>query len=110
MKKTSIIPIPVKKTLEKLGNDIKEARIRRKISMDLMSKRAGISRPTLVKVEQGDATTSMGIYAKVIFVLGLDKNLSAVADIRNDNIGIMIESNALPKRAYQSTSKEVDNG
>ena len=107
MKKTSIIPIPVRKTLEKLGSDIKEARIRRKISMELMAQRAGIARPTLVKVEQGDATTSMGIYAKVIFILGLNDNLADIADIRNDKVGIMIESKELPKRARTRKSKDM---
>lgn len=107
MKKTSVIPIPVKKTLEKLGSDIKEARIRRKISMELMAQRAGITRTTLVKVEQGDATTSMGIYAKVIFILGLNDNLADIADIRNDKVGIMIESKELPKRARTRKSKDM---
>ena len=90
MKKTNIIPIPAKKALQKLGEDIREARIRRRISMQLMSERAGISRPTLKKVELGDETTSIGIYAKVIFILGLEKNLANIADIRNDNVGIML--------------------
>lgn len=101
MKKTNVIPIPVRKALQKLGADIKEARIRRRISMQLMSERAGISRPTLQKVEKGDATTSMGIYAKVIFILGLEDNLANVADIRNDKVGIMLASKALPKRAWE---------
>lgn len=69
--------------------------------MQLMSERAGISRPTLQKVEQGDVTTSMGIYAKVIFILGLEDNLANVADIRNDKVGIMLASKALPKRARE---------
>ena len=109
MKKTAIIPIPVRKALEKLGSDIKEARIRRRISMELMAERAGITRPTLTKIEQGDATASMGVYAKVLFILGLDDNLSNVADIRNDKVGIMIESNSLPKTARSLKNKEVDN-
>lgn len=109
MRKTSIIPIPVQRSLQKLGSDIKEARIRRRISMELMAKRAGITRPTLTKVEQGDANTSMGIYAKVIFILGLDKNLADIADIRNDNIGIMIDSDNLPKYARPKKYKDTDN-
>lgn len=99
MKKTQIIPIPVQRALKKLGEDMKEARIRRRISMKLMSERAGISRPTLKKVEQGDATTSMGIYAKVIFILGLEDHLADMADIRNDRVGLMLASQALPKQA-----------
>ncbi len=108
MKKTSIIPIPVVNGLEKLGSDIKEARIRRRITMELMAKRAGISRPTLIKVESGDPTTSVGIYAKVMFILGLDKNFFDVADIRNDKIGIIIESEELPKRTFARKLKTED--
>ena len=52
MKKTSVIPFPVRKSMKKLGEDIKEARIRRRITMELMCKRAGISRPTLMKIEK----------------------------------------------------------
>lgn len=106
MKKTNIIPIPAKKALQKLGEDIREARIRRRISMQLMSERAGISRPTLKKVELGDETTSIGIYAKVIFILGLEKNLANIADIRNDNVGIMLASKTLPKHARLKKMKE----
>ena len=109
MKKVAVIPIPVKKSLEKLGSDIKEARIRRRISKELMAKRAGITRPTLTKIEQGDATTLMGAYAKVLFVLGLNDNLSNIADIRNDKVGIMIESSSLPKTARAIKNKEVNN-
>ena len=43
----------------------------------------------------------MGIYAKVIFILGLEDNLANVADIRNDKVGIMLASKALPKRAWE---------
>lgn len=106
MKKTTIIPIPVKKGLAKLGNDIKEARIRRRISMDMMAQRAGISRPTLAKIEQGDPTASIGVYAKVIFILGLEDNLTDVADIKNDKVGMMIESRDLPKSVRQKKNKE----
>ena len=108
MKKVAVIPIPVKKSLEKLGSDIKEARIRRRISKELMAKRAGITRPTLTKIEQGDETTLMGAYAKVLFVLGLNDNLSNIADIRNDKVGIMIESSSLPKTARAIKNKEVN--
>lgn len=107
MPKTGIIPIPVRKTLEKLGEDIRYARIRRRIPMDLMAKRAGITKPTLIKIEKGDVGTSIGVYTKVLFILGLNKNLADIADIRNDPVGIMIANNELPKRVKQR--KSTDN-
>ncbi len=96
--RTKIMPLPVSKGLAKLGSDIKEARIRRRISVDMMCQRAGISKPTLVKIEKGDPNTSIGIYAKVLFVLGLERHLADVADIRYDSVGMAIDSENLPKR------------
>lgn len=69
MRRIAPLPIPVKKALGQLGLDIRRARLRRRISMDLMAKRASISRTTLTKVEKGDPTVSLGIYATVIFIL-----------------------------------------
>lgn len=104
--KTKIIPIPVNRSLRKLGEDLKEARIRRRITMDVMCKRAGISRPTLMKIESGDAAASIGVYAKVLFILSLLDNFENIADIRNDKVGIIIESEELPKRVRSKKNKE----
>jgi len=65
--------------LERLGEDIKLARLRRKLSMEQVSERAGISPSTLWQLEKGMPSVSMGSYAQVLFVLGLEKNLSTMA-------------------------------
>ena len=75
MRATAKYPNSVKKTMEKLGQDIKEARLRRRIT-----------------------TVSLGIYAKVLFVLGLLDNLYNIADISKDKLGITLEAERLPKR------------
>ena len=68
-------PIPVRRALRKLGQDIRDARRRRRIPVEIMAERASISRTTLSKVEKGDPGVSMGIYARVLFVLGGDVDL-----------------------------------
>ena len=98
MKKTSIIPIPVRKAISKLGSDLKEARIRRNLTMALVEERAGISHITLTRVEKGDTGVSLGIYAKVMFVLGLIKNLYDLADPDKDVLGRRYDTETLPKR------------
>lgn len=98
MKKTSTIPIPVNKALKKLGADLKEARIKRRLTMALVEERAGITHITLSKVEKGDAGVSMGIYAKVMFVLGLIDNIYNLAEPNNDTIGKVYDKENLPKR------------
>ena len=92
------LPIPVGRSLRKLGMDLRDARRRRRISMYLVAERAGISRSTLDKIEKGEAGVSIGAYACVLFVLGLIDHLTDLADLRFDKFGIEIEMEHLPKR------------
>jgi hypothetical protein len=94
------LPLPVKRSLKKLGQDIADARRRRRIPTTLMAQRAMISRATLARVEKGAPQVSLGIYATVLFILGLDKRLGDLADVRADEIGLALEEERLPKRIY----------
>lgn len=95
------LPIPVKRTLRKIGRDIRDARRRRRIPVALMAERADISRMTLNKVEKGDPGVSFGIYVTVLFVLGMTQRLEDVADPRHDDVGLMLEEERLPQRIRQ---------
>jgi transcriptional regulator with XRE-family HTH domain len=92
------LAIPAKRALHKLGRDIRDARRRRRIPMALLAERARLSRTTLTKVEKGDAGTSMGAYATIMFVLGMTERLADLADPRHDGIGLALEEERLPKR------------
>ncbi len=65
--------------LTEVGENIRLARLRRRLSTAQVAERAGISRPTLLNIEKGAASVSLGAYAMVLFVLGLDKSLAQVA-------------------------------
>lgn len=91
-------PIPVVRALQKLGQDINDARRRRRITLELMAQRAGLSRFTIRKIEKGDPTTSMGGYGAVLFVLGMEKRLSELIDSMHDFIGRRLEDENLPQR------------
>ena len=67
-----------------------------------MAERASISRMTLNKVEKGDPGVSLGIYATVLFVLGLSDRLGDLADIRSDTVGLELEEEHLPQRIRRS--------
>jgi DNA-binding XRE family transcriptional regulator len=67
-----------------------------------MAERASISRTTLNKVEKGDPGVSLGIYATVLFVLGLSDRLANLADIRTDTVGLHLEEENLPQRIRRS--------
>lgn len=97
-------PLPVKRALAKLGADIRSARLRRRISATVMAERAFITRATLHKVEKGEGSVSLAIYAVVLFILGMIGRLSELADVRFDETGLQLEEEKLPQRVRRATS------
>ncbi len=95
---TNTLPRAARQALVKLGQDITVARKKRRISTVSMAERAFISRGTLYKIERGDPTVSMGIYATVLSVLGLVGGLAKVADRRDDTLGLDLEEDRLPRK------------
>jgi transcriptional regulator with XRE-family HTH domain len=78
--KTSPIILPkTLRILEGLGEQIQLARLRRRLSAEQVAERAGLSRKTVYNIEQGVPTVAMGSYLQVLFILGLEKDLSLVA-------------------------------
>lgn len=76
--------------LTAMGEQIKLARLRRNLSAELTAERAGISRASLWKVEKGDPSVAMGIYAAVLHALNsLDKDLLFVA--KDDEMGRQLQ-------------------
>jgi transcriptional regulator with XRE-family HTH domain len=69
----------ISRLLEKFGGNLKLARLRRKYSAEMVAQRAGITRRTLSKVEQGDPTVAFGAYARVMQVLRLEDDLAQLA-------------------------------
>jgi len=97
-KSRTALPIPVRRALRKLGTDIRDARRRRRIPTAIMAERAFVSRTTLNRVEKGDPGVSLGIYATVLFVLGMTDRLAELADPRHDAVGLSLEGERLPQR------------
>ena len=114
MKATSLnTPIPVRRAVRKLGQDIRDARLRRRIPTELLAERASISRMTLYNVERGDVNVSMGTYATILFVLGMIEQLGNLADADADKLGRQLEEERLPKRVRlprRAASEKEKNG
>lgn len=75
--------------LAEIGENLRLARLRRQLSADLVSERAGISRSTLHLMEKGSSGTSLGKLLQVLVVLGLESDLSRVAT--DDVLGRKLE-------------------
>ena len=106
MPRSSIILLPKnKKLLQAVGENIKLARLRRKLTMDQVSERAGISRPTLSSLENGSPSISLGIILQVLLVLGLEKDILLLAD--DDILGRKIQDADLTvkERGPKNTKK-----
>ena len=87
MCKKAVTVLPsTEKILETMGEQIKLARLRRQLSVELVAERAGISRATLWNVEKGSPSVAIGIYAAVLHALNnMDKDLLLVA--KDDEFG-----------------------
>ncbi len=87
-----------KKVLLSLGENIKLARLRRKLTAEQVAERAGISRRTLVSIEQGAESVAMGSYVQVLVVLGLCDDILLVG--KDDTLGRKLQDAKLmnPKR------------
>ena len=83
-KQSQILP-GTTKILTEFGQNIKLARLRRKLSAEQVAERANISRPTLLSIEKGMPGVAMGSYAQVLFVLNLEKDILKVA--ADDTLG-----------------------
>jgi transcriptional regulator with XRE-family HTH domain len=94
MSKNTIILLPkLKRSLEILGENLKLARLRRKYSAEQVAERANIGRSTVWLIEKGVPSVSMGAYLQVLFVLGLDEDITEVAS--KDPLGRKLQDAAL---------------
>lgn len=84
-KKTGVLLPKLQNLLSVTGAQIKLARLRRKLSAAQVAERAGISRMTLLAIEKGKGSVSMGIYLKVLNVLNLENDILLIA--KDDALG-----------------------
>jgi len=106
MKKASYNIVPgTEDILKTMGEQIKLARLRRDLSAELVAERAGISRASLWKVESGNPSVAIGIYAAVLHALGnMDKDLALVA--KDDAMGRQMQDLDLLMRKRASRRRD----
>lgn len=87
-----------KSALERLGLDIRGARLRRGMAVSDLAARAGASPSTIARLERGEAGVALGTLVDVLVVLGLVDKLGELFDVRNDNLGLALAEERLPRR------------
>ena len=100
MKSSALDPLPSKlrRALAKLGADIAIARRKRNLTIMMMAERIGAAKSTYLRIEKGEPTVSMGLYAMTLFVLGFGEAVGDLVDVRRDDIGLLLDADRLPKR------------
>lgn len=91
-KKGTLLP-KEKQILEMLGENLKLARLRRKLTTEQLAERANIGRTSLWHVEKGSEHISIGIYLQVLSVLGLADDLKKIAE--DDTLGRKLQDASL---------------
>lgn len=101
---TDTLPAKVRRSLVKLGVDVATARKKRNLTAVMMAERLGVAKSTYLRVEKGDPTVSMGVYAMALFVLGFGDALGEIVDPRRDDQGLLLDTERLPKRVRAKKS------
>ncbi len=100
-------PAAVTETLTRLGSNIRTARLRRKLRMEDLAQRVGVSRFVMSDIEHGKPTTAIAAYVGALWALGLVRDLGKIADPDHDEEGKALERIHAPKTARQR--KALDN-
>lgn len=101
-------PAEVDEAVARLGSNIQAARLRRRWPQAELAAKAGITRPTLVAVEQGKPGTGIGAYVSVLWALGLHGDIAFLASLERDPEGRTLEEARLPQRAHMPTGLDDD--
>ena len=101
-------PAAVEEALERLGRNIRTARLRRMLRQTELAERMGVSRFVVADVERGKPTTGVAGYVGALWVLGLLGDLSKVADPDRDEEGKALERARSPRRARGRRSLSDD--
>lgn len=92
-------PAAVEDALNRLGLNIRIARLRRKLTRKELAERIGVSRQVLAEIEKGKPTTAIAAYLGTLWALGLLRQLRDVADPDRDEEGKTLERARSPKTA-----------
>lgn len=102
------LPISAREVLRQLGQGIRIARKRRRMSLRELAERSLLTIPTVQRAEREAEKVSLAVLAQILFALNLLDGLKAVADPAGDAVGQALEVSRLPKSARQPKRRDLD--
>lgn len=103
-----LLPPQVRRSLAKFGADLSVARRKRRLTVAMMLERIGVSKATWLRMEKGDPSVSLGAYGQALFALGFGTPLATLIDQSQDEQGLLLEAEHLPKRIVQPRRSRGD--
>jgi len=100
------LPHEVRHSLRELGNRIRTARLRRRLSQAELAASLYVTRKTLARLENGDPGVSLAVFATALFAFGLHGQLDELVTPQSDVIGLWHAERQLPKRVRRRPSDE----
>lgn len=94
------LPRRAAQNLQIVGEQIRLARLRRDLTIAQIAERAMCTELTVMRVERGTPTVSIGIYLRVLFALGLDESILFLA--KDDEVGRTLQDLDLKHRTRAS--------
>jgi len=101
---TFAVPLPAARAIARLGQDISKARRRRRLTQASLAERSGISLATLKRLEKGGSRVAVEVLARTLYVLGEVERLERLLDTGEDEVGLALMDEQLPKRVRHSRS------
>lgn len=98
------LPAAARKHLRDLGGDLAIGRLRRKQSLKDWAMRLNVSVPTLMRMERGEPSVAIGVYATNLWLLGLSKSLGELAHPQGD-LGALENDIRIAKSRYVRKAK-----
>lgn len=102
MKYSSPVPLPVTRSLTRLGQAVSLARRRRHLTQEDLAERIGASVHTVRRMEVGHPGTALVHFARALQVFGELDKLDQLLDTPRDTIGLTLMDEQLPQRVRKS--------
>ena len=93
-----VLPLKVRRSLTKFGADIAVARRKRNLTVAMMAERLGVAKGTYLRVEKGNPSVAIGVYAMALFALGFGEILGDLIAPCRDDQGLLLDEQRLPQR------------
>lgn len=101
-------PYQVDRALKRLGENLRVARTRRKLTVDEVAEKLGINRKTVMEAEKGKVSTAAAVYAALLWTYDLLGPFSDLANPATDEQGLTLASASEKKRARKSKGLSGD--